>query len=166
MVWTEPMYNPNWTYGAVLGTVNGVEVRCNDTYDNLDYYKDNQCTEFCARYYSQIYNKTFSYSTAFTWYGTASNKGLARYQNGVSTSLAPRPGDILCMSGGPGSFGHVAIIIEVGWNYVSIAQQNSGTIGGSWAPIGAQLTYDPSTKTISPPSSSTPFTVQGWLRMP
>ena len=159
LIYTTPMYNTTWTYGNVLGTVDGVEVRCNGS-TNLStasnaYY---QCTEFCARYYLQVYGKTeVAGGNARTWYSNAANKKLTPYPN--KGSKAPRPGDILCMDGN--TYGHVAIIIEVGSTYIKIAQQNTGTNGGVWAPIGAQLTYNATTKEVTAPSG---YSIQGWLR--
>lgn len=168
LMYTIPMYNTNWVYGNILGTVNGVEVRCNGT-NNLSvaYGANNQCTEFCNRYYLQVYNKNIidvgtQGGNSNTWFDHASDKGLVGYAN-EQTTVAPRPGDILCMSGGSGGLGHVAIIIEVGYNYVKIAQQNTGTSGGEWAPIGASLAYNPNTKTITPPFG---YGIDGWLRNP
>lgn len=167
LIYTTPMYNTNWIYGNVLGTVNNVAVRCNGSTNlSVAANANNQCTEFCARYYQQVYGRYFTYSTAHTWYGTASGKGLTAYPNGGT--VAPRPGDILCMSGGAGGYGHVAIIIEVGTTYIKIAQQNTGTsTGGGWEPIGASLSR--TGNSIGSPSSSTAstaYTVQGWLRIP
>lgn len=163
LIYTSPMYNTTWTYGNILGTANGIDVKCNNTTNNLSYTNTYQCTEFCARYYSTVYSKSFSYSNASTWFGTASAKGLTAYNNSGTT--APRPGDILCMQYGPGGYGHVAIIIEVGSSYIKLAQQNTGTSTGSgYEPIGGSLSR--SGNTISPPPSSPAYSVQGWLRMP
>ena len=35
--------------------------------------------------------------------------GLTKYQNN-NTTVAPQAGDILCFSGGPSGYGHVAIV--------------------------------------------------------
>jgi surface antigen len=159
LVYTSPMYISNWVYGANLGSVNGANVYCNGT-SNLSsgYY---QCTEFCNRYYSQVYglniiNTGSQGGNANTWYGNASAKGLVAYANGGT--VEPRPGDILCMSGGSQGYGHVAIIIQVTSSFIKIAHQNSGT---SWAPIGAQISR--SGTTVSNPTG---YTIQGWLRAP
>ena len=81
---------------------------------------------------------------------------LARYKNGGS--VAPRPGDILCLSGGEGNGGHVAIIMEVTKTFIKIAHQNSGD---RWDAIGASL--DMKDTKVANPSG---YTVQGWLRIP
>jgi hypothetical protein len=101
MVYTDPMYNATWTLGAVLGTVNGVEVRCNDNGDNQSSDNAYQCTEFCNRYYQQVYGKNIvntgtNGGNANTWFAAASAKGLEAFQ--INNSLIngePRPGDIL-----------------------------------------------------------------------
>ena len=101
------------------------------------------------------------------WYREASAKGLDAFPN--SGTVAPRPGDILCFTGGPGGYGHVAIIMEVANAYVKIVHQNMGTVNKKdsktyWhEPVGAKLDYDYRTKTISSPEN---YTVKGWLRMP
>jgi hypothetical protein len=162
MVYTDPMYNSQtpYTHGQVLGTVNGVEVRANGTNNQTTASGyNNQCTEFCIRYYSQVYSKSISSSSmgnATSWFNNSTTQGLSKFSNGGGTD--PRPGDILCMSGGIGGLGHVAIIIQVTSSFIKIAHQNSGT---SWAPIGAQISRNGST--VSNPSD---YTVWGWLRIP
>ena len=85
------------------------------------------------------------------WYREASVKGLDASPN--SGSVAPRPGDILCFTGGPGGYGHVAIIMEVTNTYVKFAHQNLGLVEDGkpetdWhEPAGAKLDYDYRTKT-------------------
>ena len=58
--------------------------------------------------------------------GEASAKGLDAFPN--SGTVALRTGDILCFTGGPGGYGHVAIIMEVSNTYVKIVHQNMGTV--------------------------------------
>ena len=155
------------TYGAVLGTANGVEVKCNGSYTN-ESDGEYQCVEFCKRYLEEVYGRdTEHYHNANLWYYDYTNfpsYEFARYSNSGSTP--PRPGDILCMSGGSGN-GHVAIIMDVVGYSVRIAQQNSGIPNSSnpstqWQqPIGGELQYQPSTNTITPPSG---YGIQGWMR--
>ncbi len=167
LIYTSPMYSTAWTYGNVLGTVNNVDVKCNATSTNLSLSNTYQCTEFCERYYSSVYANGFSYSHAYTWFGTAGSKGLVAYVNNGST--APRPGDILCLSGGatgpgaPAGYGHVAIIIEVGSTYIKVAQQNTGTNTGiGYEPIGGVLPR--SGNFITAPPNTPAYAVQGWIR--
>jgi surface antigen len=163
LIYTSPMYNKKQSYtnGEVLGTVNGVEVYANgSTNQGTGTY---QCVEFCKRYYSQVYGKTLgSMGYAYEWFGKGLDKGLIPHDNGGNA--APRPGDILCMSGGTGGKGHVAIIIEVTSTFIKIAQQNSGNPSSEtrWsAPIGGKL--DRSGNWITFPDG---YEIQGWLRMP
>ena len=85
---------------------------------------------------------------------------LVRYENG--DSVAPRPGDILCLSGGKNKEGHVAIIIEVTSTYIKVAQQNTGiNLGTELHAIGGELARNGNS--IITPSG---YTVQGWFRIP
>ena len=85
------------------------------------------------------------------WYREASAKGLDAFPN--SGTGAPRPRDILCCTGGPGGYGHIAIIMEVTNTYVKFAHQNLGLVEDGkpetdWhEPAGAKLDYDYRTKT-------------------
>lgn len=168
LIHTTPMYNSNWGHNNVLGTVNGVEVRCNGaTNYSIADWATNQCVEFCQRYYLEVYGETLGSfgGAAKYFFGRASNNSnLEAITNGQKS---PRPGDILCLDGGPAdangnTYGHVAIIVEVGWNYVKVAHQNTGTSGGFWLPIGGELAYNSSTKQITTPKN---YRVQGWVRM-
>ena len=59
----------------------------------------------------QVYqnNNLVGSGNAVSYYGNASAYGLTAYQNG-NTTVAPQAGDILCFSGGPEGYGHVAIV--------------------------------------------------------
>lgn len=167
LVYTDPMYRTDYTYGKVLGTFNRVNVICNTgRKQNIGdgWY---QCVEFCKRYYKDVYGKTLGsfQGKARNLFGLANSKGLDAFRNGGS--VAPRPGDILCFDWGTKNkqgeyLGHVAIIMEVSDNQIKIAQQNSGTeaLGAAWAPIGGVLSRNGNT--ISAPSG---FKVQGWVRI-
>ena len=179
MMYTSPMYNIKSSYSTSeeIGRANDVIVKAAGTYlqgSGLSV----QCTEFCNRYYVNVYNKSTAINSAGQignakdWYGYASVKGLVQVPNGS----APRPGDILCMNNypaDPNKNGHVAIVVEVvnGTNgYIKIAQQNAGKVplGVSnydtrWEhAIGGQLSYNSSTKIITPPPG---FKIQGLLRL-
>ena len=174
LISSSPLFDSKneYTQGEALATANGVTVKAagKKLYDANELSV--QCTEFCNRYYSQVYkknivNKGKNGGHGRDWYREASAKGLDAFPN--SGSVAPRPGDILCFTGGPGGYGHVAIIMEVANAYVKIVHQNMGTVNKKdpktyWhEPIGAKLDYDYRTKTISSPED---YTVKGWLRMP
>ncbi len=173
LVYTDPMFlvKSTYTQNENLGTVNGVIVKASSY--NLDNPNDLdvQCTEFCCRYYQQVYGQNIvntgqNGGNACDWFSSASAKNLIAYSNGGS--MPPKPGDILCMSGGSG-LGHVAIIIQVASNFVKIAQQNGhmyNTLTDWNAPIGGQLNYNSATNTISMPTPNSSYTIQGWLRIP
>lgn len=173
-VYTDPMFlvKSTYTQNESLGTVNGVTVKASSyNLDNSNDY-DVQCTEFCCRYYQQVYGQNIvntgqNGGDACDWYDNASAKNLVAYNNGGS--MPPKPGDILCMSGGSSGKGHVAIIIQVASNFVKIAQQNGhmyNTLTDWNAPIGGQLNYNSATNTISMPTPNSSYTIQGWLRIP
>ncbi|WP_170857268.1 CHAP domain-containing protein [Chryseobacterium limigenitum] len=173
MIYTIPMYNikTSYTIRETLGTVNGTIVKASNPNLLNKYDLDVQCTEFCCRYYAQVYGKniinpnTTNGGHAKDWYNTASVKGLQK----IPIGNTPRVGDILCMEGGGGN-GHVAIIIEVGTSLIKVAQQNAGipSVNASnydthWQhAIGGGLLYNSSTKIITPPNG---YTVEGLLRL-
>ena len=140
--------------------------------DINNYY---QCIEFCRRYYNNVYHKDIGTVNGYAknLYSLAPGKNLASYANGnSSTTGAPRPGDILVLDGGhvnPDtgiSYGHVAVIMQVGSGFIKIAQQNSGVGNPSstnWNnPIGGQLSRNGNT--ISAPANTT-YSVLGWVRI-
>jgi hypothetical protein len=166
LVYTSPMYLTASSFGALQGVLDGVSLYYNPNgYVGTVYYYYNgintglkwQCVEFVNRYYLAVYNMNIRISgtNANQYYGTASQRGLVAYPNGGST--APRVGDLFCMAGGSGGYGHVAIIMEVASNYIKVGQQN----GGGNAPIG--YSFSKSGNTVTGWSG---YTVQGWLRRP
>lgn len=176
LVYTQPMYNnASFAVGVTLGLANNVHVYGNDAYDNKDINNYYQCIEFCRRYYNNVYHKDIGTVNGYAknLYSLAPGKNLASYANGnSSTTGAPRPGDILVLDGGhvnPDtgiSYGHVAVIMQVGSGFIKIAQQNSGVGNPSstnWNnPIGGQLSRNGNT--ISAPANTT-YSVLGWVRI-
>lgn len=167
LVYTNPIYTTSTTFGTLLGTVDGVEVRynplgyvsnINNTYNGTTTGMKWQCVELVNRYYLQVYGMDIRISgtNAYQYYGTASQRGLVAKSNGGTT--APRVGDVLCFSGGSGGLGHVMIISEVSSNQVKVAHQNGGS---SLAPIGCSFTRNGNTIT-----AWTNYTCQGWCRKP
>jgi len=165
LVWSNPVYSSATTFGAILGTVNGVNLYYNGTTSPTTYNYFNgtntgyrwQCVEFINRYYLQVYGMDIRGTTggnAYQYYGLASQKGLVAYIN--DGSVPPRVGDILCFSGGTGN-GHVMIITEVGASQIKVAHQN----GLSAMPIGAA--FNRVGNKITPWSG---YSCQGWLRKP
>lgn len=93
-----------------------------------------QCVEFVKRYYYEYYNHKMpdSYGHALSFFDNnlphgAFNKqrGLAQYHN--DDDVKPQKGDLVVLAPTVfNSYGHVAIIAEVGADYVTIIQQNPG----------------------------------------
>lgn len=151
--------------GTVYGYVNNVAVYSNGTtpyllsrgrnQEGTMYYGEKwQCVEFMRRFYYKAFGfhikETRDYAKQF--YNSVS--GLKSYANGSST--APQPGDILCITST--GAGHVAIITEVGANYVKVAHQNVGGL----THIGLSLSK--SGNTVSASAIGSGYTVQGWMR--
>jgi hypothetical protein len=87
-----------------------------------------QCVEFVKRFYDEAKNHhmpdVWGHAKDFFDPSTAQGalnqrRGLLQFRNGTSES--PAPDDLLIFGGG---YGHVAIVREVGSNYVEVAQQN------------------------------------------
>jgi surface antigen len=156
VVFTTPLYAAApYSGGMLLATVDGVSLYASSS-TLLSSTSIYQCTDWCKRYYSQVYGLTIGgWGNANVWFNNTSGV-LAKYANGTS---APRIGDVLCLSGGSSGFGHVAIITEVSANQIKMSNQNGGT--GLFYPIGWTLSR--SGNTVSSPSG---FTVQGWMRKP
>ena len=168
-IYTNPSYHPGPYYdGLLIAKVNNVDLFASDT-DLQNGTSYNQCTNFCNRYYEDVYSMDIVNSGtegghANTWFANASAKGLVGFSNKVSAPIRPRVGDILCMSGGGGlNRGHVGIIIEVTDTYVKLANQNGGT--GTFKPVGWQINRNMSSSgyKLTNPSS---YTIEGWMRKP
>jgi surface antigen len=142
-------------YGEVLGSYRGVEARSNAscTGTGSGYY---QCVEYVKRFYRDAIGHDTSgwRRNGNEYYGTANAKGLEAYPNG--RTVAPRADDILCFD--DGDYGHVAIIMEVGSDYVKVIEQN-------WSRYTcyATLSLTSSGGTYTMPNRSG-YAVQGWLR--
>jgi len=167
IVWAQ-WANPPYSHGTWVGTVNGVDLYGNGsnvTYTSGYNYVSNfntgykwQCVEFINRYYYQIYGMNIRQNGghAYQYFGSAASRGLIAYANGNSNG--PKVGDILCFSGN--TYGHVAIITEVGSNFVKVAQQNVVGLGH------IQFSLSKTGNTISASNLGSGYTVQGWLRKP
>lgn len=122
------------SFDTQVGTFNGVIAYSNGTIGYVSNVYNTatgintgmkwQCVEYVNRYYYTVYKldlkSTGIYGNANHYYNNAASSGLNAYSNGGAT--APQVGDIICSNGG--SYGHVAIIREVGTNYVKVIQQN------------------------------------------
>lgn len=133
VIYTSPTHNAGnfSTNGGLLGTVSavnlyssgpGVNPITNMPSTNCNLSSQWQCTDFCKRYYSQVYGLTIPLISAGTYHNLSVNQlasyGLIKYSPGA---IAPRVGDILEFSG------HVMIIVGVADNKIKVAHQNSGT---------------------------------------
>jgi hypothetical protein len=123
----------------------------------------------CVEYVKRFYNDAMLLDTS-SWSGN----GNRYYENAVSGALSPyltpyanggsmppQPDDLLGFSGGTGGYGHVAIITEVGNDYVNIIEQN-------WARNSAihQIPYDRNVNRIGDANGNRGdyYHIQGWLR--
>ena len=158
-------------FGAQVGTFNGVIAYSNGTVGNVsneyNYYSGTntgmkwQCVEFVNRYYAAVYaqNIRIAGHNANDYYPNAAAHGLTPYNNGGTT--APQVGDILCSGGG--QYGHVAIIREIGSNYINVIQQNWNNNSSD---NSMTLSYSPQNGYYTIGSFSSSYSVQGWLRKP
>lgn len=122
-----------------------------------------QCVEYVNRYYYLIHGITnLGGQNANQYYDNATARGLLAYPNGGST--APQVGDILSFGGGSEGLGHVAIIREVGANYVKVIQQNV-TQDSRDADFSFTLTVSGGTFTVTATELGQTYTTQGWLRV-
>jgi len=160
-------------WGTYLGTYNSVNVYSNGTggYVSNEYNFINgtntgmkwQCVEYVNRYYLLIYNKNIRVPghNAVNYYPNATQHGLVSYPNNGNT--APAIGDVLCFSGGNPNYGHVAIVREIGSNYLKVAQQNvlnnSGDVNYNIIMSISNGYYN-----VSGSSIGGGYVCQGWLR--
>lgn len=151
-------------FGDVVGTFNGITAYSNGSVNyNSGVYSTVglkwQCVEYVNRYfYQKLAHKNLIHTgNAKDYYGTAASKDLNAYANGGGT--APAVGDMLVSNGG--SFGHIAIIREVGANYVKVIQQNWSNAA---ADNSMQLAMTVSNGTYSVAGFPGSYPVQGWLR--
>jgi surface antigen len=157
-----------------VGTFNGVDAYSNSSLNHPSNDERNtdagiftglkwQCVEYVNRYYYLIHGITnLGFQNANTYYGNATARGLMAYPNVGST--APQVGDILCFGGGSQGLGHVAIIREVGTDYVKVIQQNVMQDLRD-ADFRHTLTLSGGTYTVSATELGKTYTTQGWLRV-
>jgi len=160
------------TFGTVVGSLNGVVAYSNRTmeyrsnqdnfYNGVNTGKKWLCSEYVRRYYYQIYGyyiNTSNYDgTATSFYELAKSLGgLLAYPNGGS--VAPQVGDIICGFLQTGFMSHVAIVREVGPNYINVIQQNWNN-----TPLDNNQTLSRDGNRVDPFNSNYP--ILGWNRMP
>lgn len=136
--------NSSTHVAAVLDRYKGVKIYSNGSVRNVhgrnvapDGYNlglKYQCVEFVKRFYYEVYNHKMpnSYGHAKEFFNHSLSDGaynkdraMRQYRNGSSTR--PQADDLIVFGAASfNKFGHVAIISEVGDDYVEIAQQNPG----------------------------------------
>lgn len=160
-------------YGTLLGNFNNINVYSNGTSGNVsnEYNYVNgtntgmkwQCVEYVNRYYLSIYNMNIRIAghNAVDYYPNASARGLSSYPN--NGTISPQVGDLLCFSGN--TYGHVAIVREVGANYLKVAQQN---VSNSASDVNYNVSMSVSSGHygVSGSSIGSNYVCQGWLRKP
>ena len=145
------------TAGSVIDSYKGVKVYDNGsvrsvygrntTSDGYNLGLKYQCVEFVKRFYYEYFNHKMpnSYGNAKDFYkpglGDGSlnaDRGLIQFKNG--SGHKPKEKDILVYGGSPrNSFGHVAIISDVGSRSIEIIQQNPGKGNESRINLGLTL---------------------------
>lgn len=123
----------NGVYVYFNGGMNNVSGR-NVTKDGYNLGLKFQCVEFVKRYYYQHLNHKMpnSWGHAVDFYKASvsdnrinSDRALIQFKN--PSVSKPMVNDILVFNGWEGNpYGHVAIISEVGSDYIEIVQQNVG----------------------------------------
>jgi surface antigen len=128
----------------IVDSLNGVDIYHNGketnvygrnvTADGYNLGLKYQCVEFVKRYYYEYFNhkmpnsyghakEFFDYSLSDGSYNKA--RGLMQYSN--PSNSRPNTGDLIVFGPTPGNqYGHVAIISQVGSDFIEIAQQNGG----------------------------------------
>lgn len=144
-------------YGEYLDEYKGVKAYSNGIYTGTG-TGDYQCVRYVKNFYRDALLVDISQWSghAYTYYGSASAKGLWAYPNGGS--MRPKPDDILAFSGN--TYGHVAIIKEVGSTYIRVIEQN-------WARNSAvhEIPYNVAANRIGDANGNRgSYHVQGWLR--
>ncbi len=126
-----------------------------------------QCVEYARRFYAVALGVNTSKANGWgghakDYFGSAAQKGLLSFSNGVSTT-PPQPDDILVFGGSStNQYGHVAVVTGVQAGNVSVIEQNwSSSTGTASLPIS----QDSGTGSWTMPSRSG-LPVLGWLRDP
>lgn len=117
---------PEVAWGTALGSYNGVTAYSNGSVSYVGPYGtygyQYQCVEYINRYYVQAlgWKNMRGMGNANAYCSNTASTGLKVYLNNGTTG--PKTGDILVSKGG--SYGHVAIVREVGTTYVKVIEQN------------------------------------------
>lgn len=148
-LFTHNNINPQHQVGEIIDSFNGVAVYFNGgvahvggrniTADGYNLGLKYQCVEFVKRYYYEFFGHKMpdSYGHARSFYDPKirngqinPQRGLIQYLNGGEEK--PQVSDLIVYS--PtilNRFGHVAIISQVGDDYIEIIQQNPGPFAAS-----------------------------------
>lgn len=140
--------NSSHNIGDVVDELNGVKVYYNGSTGNIldrntvDGYNIGlryQCVEFVKRYYFEYYHHKMpnSYGNAKDFYNRSlvdnsynTDRALTQFSN--PSSSKPQVGDLIVMDATTfNGYGHVAIVSDVGDEYVEIIQQNPGAYADS-----------------------------------
>lgn len=156
-------------FNAQVGTFNGVPAYSNEYVDNVtDVYNNYngqntgmkwQCVEYVNRYYLTTYgiNIRVPGHNANMYYPNATAHGLYPYANGNTNP--PEVGDIICSNSG--NYGHVALVREVGPNYIKVIQQNWSN---SSADNNFQLSLSSANGIYTVGNFNAAYSVAGWLK--
>lgn len=148
-VFKKVRFNPNFSVGHQIDSLNGVFVYYNGGVDNVigrnltvDGYNlglEYQCVEFVKRYYYEHFNHKMpnSYGHAKDFFDKKiadgqlnDQRNLKQYTNLSKTK--PKIGDLLIYKSTIfNKYGHVAIVSKVNDNNIEIIQQNPGPFGKS-----------------------------------
>lgn len=142
--------------GTPIGSYKGVVAHSSGKKGGGSLTTDHQCVSYVKEFYKQTYGFTFYFGgvNASDFFKEGPNHGFTAYING--DLVAPQPDDILCYSGGPNGYGHVAIIMEVSSNSVKIIDENRS----------CESAYDTLTRNGNYLSNNLggSYQIQGWLR--
>lgn len=152
------------SYGSYVGSFLGVSAYSNGStsYASGTYSCCGlqwQCVEYDNRFYVNAlgHQNLKGTGNANNYFGTASSKGLLAYANG--SSVKPRAGDMLVSNGG--TYGHIAVIRDVGSNYVTVINQNWANDASDNAKT-LSMSVSNGYYTVSGFSASYP--IAGWMR--
>ncbi len=144
-------------YKGVTAFSNGVSHGVNGDYEEYGYQY--QCVEYVNRFYAQALNwKNMRGSgNGKDYFNKADKNGLLAFKNGGTEK--PQPDDLLTFGGEP--YGHVAIISEVGHDYIKIIEQN-------WSSDNCcrKLKMKVNKNEYYLDSGVNEHYIQGWLRIP
>ncbi len=131
-----------------------------------------QCSEIAARNANLFWSFDTGSPDAYLFWSRAVGQKLKRCSNGTGIEL-PKPNDIVCWQPAPGysNSGHVAVVREVGSNYIRVMEQNrlcDQTDASHYIPMTViknrqnnitSVSLDPSAV-----NSKGGYITQGWIR--